>query len=147
MPTLRRWLSELTDALDVATFDDHVLVDPVRESAWIDSRLDDAERDRRSPEGAVEAPRPDGLWEWRVRRDFVYSLPREEKRRLSPTLGGPKTRRRFHVALSGDPRLVVAFRRYRRRRLRGWAARVLRVIIGARRSVLEGPDPDGRAPR
>jgi hypothetical protein len=127
----RRWLSELTDALDVATFDDRVLVDPIAEHAWIDSRLDDVAQ-RRDASAAVEAPRPDGLWEWRVRRDFVHSLPREAKRKLSPTLGGPKTKRRFEVALSGDPRLVVAFRRYRRRRLRGWAARVLRVIIGAR---------------
>lgn len=124
-----------------------MLVDPVAERAWIDSRLDDVERERRRVPGTVEAPRPDGLWEWRVRRDFVYSLPREAKQRLSPTLGGPKTRRRFQVALGGDPRLVVAFRRFRRRRLRGWAARVLRVIIGARKSVLEGQDPDGRASR
>jgi hypothetical protein len=118
-----------------------VLLDPIGQRAWIDSRLDDAEHGRRTTKDAVEAPRPDGLWEWRVRRDFVYSLPREAKQRLSPTLGGPKTRRRFQIALAGDPRLVVAFRRYRRRRLRGWAARVLRV-------VLEGVHfPDGRAPR
>lgn len=124
-----------------------MLVDPIGERAWIDSRLDDAEHGRLPAGDAVEAARPDGLWEWRVRRDFVYSLPRDEKRRLSVTLGGPKTRRRFEVALARDPRLVVAFRRFRRRRLRAWAARVLRVILGARRSVLEGPDPDGRAPR
>jgi hypothetical protein len=127
---LRVLLEELTDALARAEHHDEVIVDAASHVAWVDSTLDDVDlRDRlRAPNGLVVL-RPDGLWEWAVRRDFVRGLGRGSagKRRLAATLAGPKTRRRFEVALSTEPLLERAFDLHRRRRLRAWAARVLRM--------------------
>ena len=74
---------------------------------------------------------PDGLWEWQVRRDFVRGLAAGRvKSRLGNTLGGPKTRRRFEVSLAAaGGALHGAFKRFRRRRLRGYTGRVLRVAV------------------
>jgi hypothetical protein len=128
--TLRALLEELTEALARAEHDDEVILDAAGHVAWVDSTLDDVDlRDRaRAPSGRVVL-RPDGLWEWAMRRDFVRGLVRGSagKRRLAATLAGPKTRRRFEVALSAEPLLERAFDLHRRRRLRAWAARVLRV--------------------
>lgn len=132
---LRGVLEELTDALAVAEHDDDVSIDAHGHVAWIDSTLDDVDhRERREHrETGLIVLRPDGLWEWAVRRDFVRALPRgsASKRRLAATLAGPKTRRRFEVALSTEPALERDFDLHRRRRLRGWAARVLRVHVAA----------------
>jgi hypothetical protein len=138
---LRGLLQELTDALAVAERDDDVTIDADGHVAWIDSTLDDVDqreqrerRERREGRGAgLIVLRPDGLWEWGVRRDFVRALARgsPSKRRLAATLAGPKTRRRFEVALSTVPALERDFDLHRRRRLRGWAARVLRVHVAA----------------
>ncbi len=138
---LRGLLEELTDALAVAEHDDDVLIDAGGHVAWVDSTLDDIDqRERRERldlrehgESGLAVLRPDGLWEWAVRRDFVRELPRGSaaKRRLAATLAGPKTRRRFEVALSTAPALERAFDLHRRRRLRGWAARILRVHVAA----------------
>ena len=128
-------LEELTDALAVAERDDDVIIDADGHVAWIDSMLDDVDqRERREHgESGLAVLRPDGLWEWAVRRDFVRGLPRGSagKRRLAATLAGPKTRRRFEVALSTEPALEQDFDLHRRRRLRGWAARILRVHVAA----------------
>lgn len=114
-----RWralLEELTDALASAEHDDDVVIDATGRIAWVDSTLDDVDhregarrRHGRSP--ALPVLRPDGLWEWAVRRDFVRGLARGDaaKRRLAGTLAGPKTRRRFEVALSAEPLLERAF--------------------------------------
>jgi hypothetical protein len=132
---LRGLLEELTDALAVAEHDDDVIIDADGHVAWVDSVLDDAdERERRERgESGLAVLRPDGLWEWSVRRDFVRGLTRGSaaKRRLAATLAGPKTRRRFEVALSTEPALERDFDLHRRRRLRGWAARILRVHVAA----------------
>ena len=133
---LRALLEELTDALATAEHDDDVIIDAAGHVAWVDSTLDDVDhREQRqrahrvSASPALPVLRPDGLWEWAVRRDFVRALARgsPEKRRLAVTLAGPKTRRRFEVALSTEPSLERTFELHRRRRLRAWAARVLRV--------------------
>lgn len=129
---LRVLLEELTEALASAEHDDDVIIDAAGHVAWVDSTLDDVDhRDRSS--GGLAVLRPDGLWEWAVRRDFVRGLARgtAAKRRLAATLAGPKTRRRFEVALSTEPMLERAFDLHRRRRLRGWAARILRVHAAA----------------
>jgi hypothetical protein len=135
---LRGLLEELTDALAVAEHDDDVIIDADGHVAWVDSTLDDVDqRERRElrelRESGLAVLRPDGLWEWAVRRDFVRGLPRGSaaKRRLAATLAGPKTRRRFEVALSTEPALERGFDLHRRRRLRGWAARILRVHVAA----------------
>lgn len=129
---LRGLLAELTDALAVAEHDDDVVIDAAGHVAWVDSTLDDVDRRERAEPGFAVL-RPDGLWEWAVRRDFVRGLARGStaKRRLAATLSGPKTRRRFEVTLSTEPALERAFDLHRRRRLRGWAARVLRVHVAA----------------
>ncbi len=130
--SLRSTLAALTDALATAEPEDVVLLDP-RGDVSVDSTLDDV--DARVPVvGKSVVPRPDGLWEWRARRDWIRSLPHgEERRRLARTLAGPRTKRRFVLALglARDPSLVRAFRLHRRRRLRGWAARVLRFLLAS----------------
>lgn len=130
---LRALLEELTDALARAEHDDEVIVDAAGHVAWVDSTLEDVDlrdhaRGARVPSTLVVL-RPDGLWEWALRRDFVRGLVRGSapKKRLAATLAGPKTRRRFEVALSTEPLLERAFDLHRRRRLRAWAARILRV--------------------
>jgi hypothetical protein len=127
---LRALLEELTEALARAEHDDEVILDAAGHVAWVDSTLDDVDlRDRAHAPSGLVVLRPDGLWEWAVRRDFVRGLLRGSapKKRLAATLAGPKTRRRFEVALSTEPRLERAFELHRRRRLRAWAARILRV--------------------
>lgn len=127
---LRALLEELTDALARAERDDEVILDAAGHVAWVDSTLDDVDvRDRPAAASGLVVLRPDGLWEWALRRDFVRGLLRGSapKKRLAATLAGPKTRRRFEVALSTEPLLERAFDLLRRRRLRAWAARVLRV--------------------
>jgi hypothetical protein len=121
-------LRELTDALAVAEHDDEVMIDATGHVAWVDSALEDVDR-RRHPGLGFVVLRPDGLWEWAMRRDFVRRLERGSaaKKKLALTLAGPKTRRRFEVALSTEPRLEREFTLHRRRRLRAWAARVLRT--------------------
>jgi hypothetical protein len=129
---LRVLLEELTEALAAAEHDDDVIIGADGRVAWVDSTLDDVDhRDGRA--GGLAVLRPDGLWEWAVRRDFVRGPARgtAAKRRLAATLAGPKTRRRFEVALSTEPMLERAFDLHRRRRLRGWAARILRVHAAA----------------
>lgn len=129
---LRALLGELTDALARAEHDDDVILDGAGHVAWVDSTLDDADVRDRAPSG-LAVLRPSGLWEWALRRDFVRGLPRGAgtKRKLAATLAGPKTRRRFEVALSADPLLERAFELHRRRRLRAWAAKILRVHVAA----------------
>jgi hypothetical protein len=130
---LRSCLAALTDVLARAERDDVVLLDLAAGSARIDSTLDDAEE--RRPHGkAVPVARPDGLWEWQVRRDFVRTIRKTapaDARRLATTLAGTRTKRRFEVALRlvDDQSLVRAFELYRRRRLRGWAGRLLRAAL------------------
>jgi hypothetical protein len=129
---LRALLEELTEALATAEHDDEVVIDAAGRVAWVDSTLDDVDH-RERPERGLAVLRPDGLWEWAMRRDFVRGLARGSvaKRRLAATLAGPKTRRRFEVALSTDPALEREFDLHRRRRLRAWAARVLRIHAAA----------------
>lgn len=110
-----------------------MLLDVVTLDARIDSPLDDAEG-KRAREAAVPVARPDGLWEWQVRRDFVRLIrvaARADARRLATTLAGTRTKRRFEVALGlvREQWLVRAFQLHRRRRLRGWASRVLRAAL------------------
>lgn len=128
--SLRPALVALTNALDRRDpFAEVLSLDLTTFELVVDSKLDDVDhRPRRS--GWVIAA-PDGLWEWRVRRDFVRSLPRSPaKTRLANTLAGPKTRRRFEVTLSASSGgLLAEFRRARRRRLRAYAARVLRAAL------------------
>ncbi len=128
---LRAFVASLTDALAGRGLEDAIRLEPSTLRIVVDSTLDDVD-DRPSPVGFLVPP-PDGLFEWRVRRDFVRSLPPgNEKRRLGQTLAGPKTRRRFEVLLAarGEP-LHRAFGRFRRRRLRGYAARVVRFALAA----------------
>lgn len=129
---LRGLLEALTEALATAEHDDEVVIDAAGHVAWVDSTLDDID-DRARAERGLAVLRPDGLWEWAMRRDFVRGLSRGSvaKRRLAATLAGPKTRRRFEVALSTDPALERDFDLQRRRRLRAWAGRVLRVHAAA----------------
>jgi hypothetical protein len=131
---LRASLAALTDALARAEREDLVLFDVASGSARIDSTLDDVDR-RRPHAPALPITRPDGLWEWQVRRDFVRSIRKTapvDARRLATTLAGTRTKRRFEVALGlvQDQALIRAFALHRRRRLRGWAARVLRAALG-----------------
>jgi hypothetical protein len=130
---LRTTLALLTDALERRdAFADVIALDLVSFELVVDSRLEDV--DRRPPRRGWVIRTPDGLWEWQVRRDFVRTLPPGVgKSRLGTTLGGPRTRRRFEVALAaaGGP-LHGAFRRFRRRRLRAYAGRVLRAALGLR---------------
>ena len=131
--SLRRCLSELTDALARAERDQVVVLDVANARARAASRLD---ADAAVAVGnAREVLRPDGLWEWDVRRDFVRSIRRMRRKdaeRLAATLGGPRSRARFALALTsaGDAALVRAFDLHRRRRLRAWAGRVLRATLG-----------------
>ena len=128
--SLRSTLAALTDALATGEPEDVVLLDRSG-TVSVDSTLDDVDA-RSSIAGKSVVPRPDGLWEWQARRDWIRALPHgDERRRLSRTLAGPRTKRRFALALdlARDPALVRAFRVYRRRRLRGWAARVLRFVL------------------
>lgn len=128
--SLRQCLSELTDALARAGRDQVVLLDVANRRARIGSRLD--------ADNAAEhihlVPRPDGLWEWTARRDFTRSIRRERRKdsdRLAATLRGPRSRQRFAVALRnlGDDALTRGFDLHRRRRLRAWGARILRVAL------------------
>ena len=124
-------MATLTDALADRGPEDAIRLEPSTLRVVIDSRLDDVDA-RPSPAGLLVPP-PDGLFEWRLRRDFVRSLPPgDAKRRLGQTLAGPKTRRRFELCLAarGDA-LHRAFGRFRRRRLRGYAARVVRFALAA----------------
>ena len=138
--SLRRCLSELTDALARAERDQVVLLDVVNARARAASRVD---ADAAAAVGSARVVlRPDGLWEWMVRRDFVRSIRREHRKdaeRLAATLGGPRSRSRFALALTstGDAMLVRAFDLHRRRRLRAWAGRVLRATLGALVSPLQ----------
>ena len=128
--TLRPALAALTDALDRRVpFAETLSLDLSTFELVVDSSLDDV--DRRPKRAAWEIPPPDGLWEWRVRRDFVRALPAgRAKTRLANTLAGPKTRRRFEVTLGASGGALLAeFRRARRRRLRAYAARVLRAAV------------------
>ena len=126
---LRVCVATLTDAFAGRGPEDAIRLEPATLRVVIDSRLDDVDA-RPRPEGLLVPP-PDGLFEWRLRRDFVRSLPPgEAKLRLGQTLAGPKTRRRFEVLLAargGD--LHRAFVRFRRRRLRGYAARFVRFTL------------------
>lgn len=127
---MRDTLAALTDALAAGDPEDVVLLDPSGE-VTVDSTLDDVDA-RAHVAGKSVVPRPDGLWEWRLRRDWTRSLPRgDDRRRFSRTLAGPRTKRRFVLALglARDASLVRDFRLYRRRSLRGWAARVLRFLL------------------
>lgn len=138
--SLRRCLSELTDALARAERDQVVVLDVANARARNASRLD--------AEAAIAVGsarvvlRPDGIWEWSVRRDFVRAIRRERRKdaeRLAATLGGPRSRARFALALrsTDDTTLVRAFDLHRRRRLRAWAGRVLRATLGVLVSPLE----------
>lgn len=148
----RACLVALTDALARAEREELVLLDLPARRVRIDSTLDDV--DERTPRGsALPVSRPDGLWEWEVRRDFVRGirkLAREDARRLADTLGGMRTKRRFEVALGlvRDRSLVRAFALFRRRRLRGWAARVLRAALAGyvTPSLTAAPGQAGRTP-
>lgn len=131
--SLRACLVGLTEALSRADRDDVVLLDLALLTARIDSTLDDADA-RRGSAKALAVTRPDGLWEWQVRRDFVRSIRKKalhDARRLAPTLAGTRTKRRFEVALGlvHDPSLIRAFGLFRRRRLRAWAGRLLRAAL------------------
>lgn len=146
---LRSYLSALTDALARAERDDAVLLDLRTGGVRLDSALEDVD-ERRPPDAARPVTRPDGLWEWQVRRDFVRSIrkgARDDARRLAATLAGTRTRRRFEVTLaqSQDQALIRAFRLYRRRRLRGWAARVLRAALAG--YVAEATSLSAEVPR
>lgn len=145
---LRSHLSALTDALARAERDDVVLLDLGAGGVRLDSALDDVD-ERLPPDAARPVTRPDGLWEWQVRRDFVRSIrkgARDDARRLAATLAGTRTKRRFEVTLAQaqDQALIRAFRLYRRRRLRGWAARVLRAALAG--YVAESVSSAGGAP-
>ena len=134
MPTrsvLRICVASLTDALAGRGPDDTIRLEPSTLRIVIDSRLDDVDA-RPRPKGLLVPP-PDGLFEWRIRRDFVRSLPPgNEKRRLGQTLAGPKTKRRFELLLAARGELLhSAFGRFRRRRLRSYAARVVRFALAA----------------
>ena len=125
---LRECLVELTDALAHAGRDDVVLLDLASAHARI------VPPEAATMPHARRVPRPDGLWEWSVRRDFVRALRRERRKeadRLAATLGGPRSRQRFITALTtiGDEGLVRAFDLHRRRRLRAWSARILRAAL------------------
>ena len=127
---LRATLAALTDALEHRdAFAEVISLDLVTFELFVDSSLDDVDRRRARSGWAVRTP--DGLWEWQVRRDFVRGLPvGRVKSRMGNTLGGPKTRRRFEVALAAaGGALHGAFKRFRRRRLRGYAGRVLRLAL------------------
>jgi len=127
---LRPALAALTNALDRRDpFAEVLSLDLSTFELFVDSSLDDVDT-RPNRAGWVVSP-PDGLWEWRVRRDFVRSLPRSlAKTRLANTLAGPKTRRRFELTLSASSGALLAdFKRTRRRRLRAYAARVLRAAV------------------
>lgn len=127
---LRSALAALTDALEKRDpFAERIFLDPETLTVVVDSSLDDAERRPEARGAAISCP--DGLWEWQLRRDFVRSLPPgRTKTRLGATLGGPKTRRRFEVTLAAaGGRYHSDFKQWRRRRLRGYAARVLRVAL------------------
>jgi len=148
---LRARLAALTGALERAERDDVVLLDPLAGVAHVDSALDDVDdRVARGRDVAVAVARPDGLWEWEVRRDFVRSvraLAPVDARRLGTTLRGARTKRRFELALGlvKDRSLLRAFALFRRRRLRGWAARLLRALLAghpvsaAERASVSGP--------
>lgn len=136
----RSALTALTNALARAEQEDVVFLNRAAWSVRIDSPLDDV--DARPARGAIEerdelaVTRPDGLWEWEVRRDFVRSLrtrksSRDDARKLAATLAGSRTKRRFEVALGQvrERTLIRAFALHRRRRVRGWAARVLRAVL------------------
>ena len=129
--SLRGCLCELTDALARAEQDEVVLLNLIEGRAAIVPALDG---ESVAAGRTVVVARPDGLWEWRIRRDFVRVLRRERRRdadRLAATLGGPRSRQRFVVALGqlGDASLVHAFDLHRRRQLRAWAGRVLRAAL------------------
>lgn len=127
---LRPLLVALTDALEKRDAGvETVSIDLAARTTIVDSSLDDV--DARPASAGWPVPPPDGLWEWRVRRDFVRALPPgPTKTRLGATLGGPKTRRRFEIALDvAGGSLHAAFRLSRRRRLRAYAGRVLRAAI------------------
>lgn len=126
----------LTNAFSNRAFGDVIRIDPSTLAVVVDSRLDDV--DARAVGSGLEIVPPDGLYEWSIRRDFVRSLPRgEAKRRLSETLAGPKTRRRFEVIVSAsrDDDLLRAFTLFRHRRLRRYAARVVRFVLAGARSA------------
>ena len=73
--SLRSCLAALTDALARAEREDLVLLDAVRGAVRLDSSLDDAEvRAARDDGRALPVARPDGFWEWQMRRDFVRSI-------------------------------------------------------------------------
>lgn len=140
LTALTNALIALTNALARAEQEDVVLLNRAAWSVRIDSTLDDV--DVRPAHAAVEerdevaVTRPDGLWEWEVRRDFVRSLrtrkdSRDDARKLAATLAGPRTKRRFEVALGQvrERTLIRAFALYRRQRVRAWAARVLRAVL------------------
>ena len=127
---LRPTLAALTDALEKRDgFAEVISLDLVTFELVVDSSLDDV--DRRPARSGWVVRAPDGLWEWQVRRDFVRGLAAgRAKSRLGNTLGGPKTRRRFEVTLAASGgALHGEFRRFRRRRLRGYAGRVLRAAV------------------
>lgn len=122
---MRQLLAALTNALSQRGPYEVIYLDGAR--VHVDAALEDAET-RRAPRGHVVPP-PDGLFEWRVRRDFVRALPAGTlKRRLGDTLGGTRTRRRFEVTLGNAHEAHEAFRLFRRRRLRAYAARVIRYF-------------------
>lgn len=134
--SLRRCLFELTDALARAEHEQRVHLDVTNGHANIAPAPGPApEAEQAGIRGReVVVARPDGLWEWRVRRDFVRVLRRERRKeadRLAATLGGPRSRQRFVLALArlGDASLVHAFDLHRRRQLRAWAGRVLRAAL------------------
>ena len=102
----RACVAALTDALAKSDRDDVVLLDRTTWTVRIDSTLDDVDA-RRARADALAVPRPDGLWEWEVRRDFVRrarklatsEVAREDVKKLAATLAGSRTKRRFEVAL------------------------------------------------
>ncbi|MDB4935337.1 MAG: hypothetical protein JWP87_2309 [Labilithrix sp.] len=129
----RSCLAALTDALARAEREDVVLLDVASFTVRTDSTLDDVDK-RRARAPAVPVTRPDGLWEWQIRRDFVRSIrktSRDDARRLAATLAGTRTKRRFEVVLGlvHDQSLIRAFALHRRRRLRAWAGRLLRAAL------------------
>jgi len=119
--------SEALDRRD--PFGDRIYLDPAKLVVMVDSALDDAET-RAEARGWL-VPHPDGLWEWCVRRDFVRTLPPSRaKTKLGTTLAGPKTRRRFEVAIAAaGGRWHADFAQWRRTRLRRYAARVVRFAV------------------